>query len=131
MDSNLRDYLETLLFTTCEDEFPEYCYGGEFSASVSEDLSRFDRKSVIKSEVELGIFEKQARGIVGWGNLGPRWPREFAYSRNGHGTGFFDSDDNYTEDQKGKLQDLARSFGEVNLYRHAGPKSTKCKISID
>lgn len=130
MDSNLRDYLETLLFTTCEEEFPEYCYIGEFSASEA-DLKRFDSKAINRSKVELDIFERQARAIVGWGGLGDKWPREFAYSRNGHGTGFFDSDDSYTEDQKDKLQDLARSFGEVYVGKHAGPKSTKCKISID
>lgn len=130
MDSNLRDYLETLLFTTCEDEFPEYCYSGEFSAS-NEDLKRFDRKSIAKSEAELALFERFSRSIVGWNGLGNKWPREFAYSRNGHGTGFFDSDDSYTEDQKDKLQDLARSFGETYINKYAGVKSIKCKISID
>ena len=130
MDNNLRDYLETLLFTTREDEFPEYCYSGQFWASGN-DIKRFTAKSINTAEVELVIFERLARPIVGWGGLGPKWPSEFAYSRNGHGTGFFDSDDDYTQEQMDKLQDLARSFGEVNLYKHAGPKSTKCKISID
>jgi len=130
MDSNLRDYLETLLFTTCEEEFPEYCYSGEFSAS-NEDLKRFDSKAINRSKVELDIFERQARAIVGWGGLKDSWPRDFAYSRNGHGTGFFDRDELYTEEQRDKLQDLARSFGETYVNKYAGPKSTKCKIAID
>lgn len=130
MDSILRDYLETLLFTTCEDDFPEFSYSGEFSASVT-DISRFNEKSIIRSEAELRIFERQARAIVGHGGLQDSWPREFAYSRNGHGTGFFDSDDDYTEEQKDKLQDLACSFGEVYLFKYAGVRSTKCKIGIE
>lgn len=129
MDSNLRDYLETLLFTTCEEEFPEYCYSGEFSAS-NEDLARFDKRSINRSEVELNIFERQARAIVGYSGLQDSWPRDFAYSRNGHGTGFFDRK-GYTDDQQDKLQDLARSFGEVYVGKYAGVKSTKCKITID
>lgn len=128
MEETLKDYLETLLFTTMEDDFPEYCYSGEFRAS-KQDLARFRNKDLIRSETELDIFQKQARSIVGY-NLGPSWPREFAYSRNGHGTGFFDSDDDYTEDQRKKLQDLARSFGEVHLFKLASSKSTKCKIGI-
>lgn len=126
----LREYLETLLFTTSEDEFPEYCYSGEFSAS-NEDISRFDSQAINRSKVELDVFERQARGIVGWGVLKDSWPRDFAYSRNGHGTGFFDRDELYTKEQRDKLQDLAASFGEVYVVKHKGPKSLKCKIAID
>lgn len=41
---------------------------------------------------------------------------EFWLSRNGHGSGFFDSD--YVEDQetRDKLQQMAKSFGEKDMY---------------
>lgn len=39
----------------------------------------------------------------------------FWLSRNGHGSGFFDSE-HFSNDTRDKLQESARKFGECNLY---------------
>ena len=92
-----------------------YCEAIEFTDSykLSDDYIGFSTEFVDKQRVELAEFldnpeveravdTRGLRGVV----------HDFWYTRNGHGTGFWDGD--YEEGHA--LTDIAHSFGEVYTY---------------
>lgn len=107
-------YITALFWTTNEEEFPEYCYQGEFSIS-SNDTDRLSGDTLIRIIDDCIKFEECAE-IMFDATPGDcsQHGHDFALSRNGHGAGFFDRGYGPVGDV---LQELAKSFGEFNLYK--------------
>ena len=109
IDDIVDDYIETMFFTSEPDEGIELD-----SDDLSEDdLSEDDLKE-IKNDIEY--FVKIANQYDDLDGLKPEQiGGNFWYSRNGHGTGFFDRD--YLEDDiKDSLQKISELMGEATLY---------------
>lgn len=59
IDSDLFEAVETVLFFTNEDEFPEYCYSGKFSIT-NDDVEKFDDKSLQRLQTAVDAFLNEA-----------------------------------------------------------------------
>lgn len=59
INSDLFEAVQTILFCTSEDEFPEYCYSGEFSITNA-DVERFDAESLQKLQNSIDAFLNEA-----------------------------------------------------------------------
>lgn len=123
LDTFTRAYIECLLFTTNEDDFPEYCYSGEFSAG-EEDFKRFSQVDLASMQAECRLFQRFNRDLLAHAGDEEQNGRDFAYTRNGHGVGFWDR--GYDKEVAEGLSQSARSFGEVYLY-----KKSKGKIGVE
>jgi hypothetical protein len=119
-DQRLADYLEGYFlavgFTStdyhgepifpCSGEFSDYYDGADIRAKIDGSQigdffsSAFDFFSTV-------INSDSAQDCTDWRVFGAN----FHYSRNGHGTGFFDSE----LKNRDYLQDLAKKFGELEL----------------
>lgn len=59
IDSDLFEAVQTVLFCSPEDEFPEYCYSGEFSIT-NDDVERFDAESLQRLQNSIDAFLNEA-----------------------------------------------------------------------
>ena len=94
-----------------------YCEAIEFTDSheLSDDYIDFSPEFVTKQKAELAKFldNPEVKRAVDTNGLRVV-VHDFWYTRNGHGTGFWDCD--YEEGVGKVLTDIAHSFGEVNTY---------------
>lgn len=116
IDRMVRQYLETALWSSNDESTPQ----GGVPLDRNYEISDISKESVERAKADCQKFYDQAEVILGKNGdeiisldetkLG----HDFWLSRNRHGAGFFDAD--YLDDEmKDALQDLAESFGEVNL----------------
>ncbi len=107
MDNRIiTQYLATALWSSSGDD------GESFDTRYN--ISDISRDSYLQVEADCKKFLELA------GDLLKNWDAEqighdFWLSRNGHGTGFFDRTELADKETRDKLQDIARSFGEVNV----------------
>lgn len=114
LDSFTRGYITCLLFTTNEDEFPEYCYSGEFGI-CDEDIERFSIESLNKIKQDCLDFQEKHAILLKQAGSDEENGIDLAYSRNGHGTGYFDRD--YDEEIREQLQEICRRLPERYLWK--------------
>lgn len=115
VDYFLRGYLDCALFTT--DENPPYGQDYVESGRAAEMYSALPAEFIEQAKADCLRFQ-QANGALlesAFEYDGEIAGHSFWYSRNGHGTGFFDRDDEYPDGVADKLQDAAEAFGEHNL----------------
>lgn len=106
MDAMTQGYVETLLFT----EAPEETIRGHYEEG---DLLRQFSARIPKATVEAASSACAAFCARVGVDLSNDWRAGslFAYSRNGHGVGFFDDSEGYPTEWQG----VASSFGPVYL----------------
>lgn len=117
LDPFVRAYLHALAFTEDphppQGEYPEPDYRREFG-----------RDLIARAVRECAEFETRARAILAELGIDPDtmdWDhaaRDFWYTRNGHGCGFWDGD--WDEPLATRLTDLAHGYGEVAVDRYRG-----------
>ena len=120
-DSELSDFVEAYLlavgFTATNfDGEPIFPCQGEFSDSydwgeVAEKIEPQELNSFIGSAVDFFCLAKNS-GLVRIDEDMQAFGANFHFSRNGHGTGFWDSD----HPHKSELQAMAKTFGGLELY---------------
>jgi hypothetical protein len=118
LDEFTKSYIEAALWSTNDEsdqsggEPLDKNYGRENIApetlkAMAQDCLRFQQENAEDlAQYDLGHSEWSAAEQGG---------HDFWLSRNGHGAGFFDRD-SLPEDVRDRLQDVARRWGEVNLY---------------
>jgi hypothetical protein len=115
VDSFTWAYISALFWTTDGNEFPEYCYSGEFSIT-EEDAMRLSGDTLIKIIEDCNNFQEKNKGleIANQDQAG----HDFALSRNGHGTGFNDRPECVYGKKYGEyLHNRAKALGEFHLYK--------------
>ncbi len=110
-------YLETALWSSTHytEEDPDADIPMDEVASIED----FSPEALEKSITDINNFLKLAKeqlgeeavNVMDAGSLG----HNFWLTRNGHGAGFWDSDD-YTEEVGKILSDISTTFGNVDLY---------------
>lgn len=105
MDNELRQYLETALWSSVGDN------GDPLDKNYSTD--DIDSESVAKAQVQLKEFINKAGDLLNDLDL-TDVAHDFWLTRNRHGVGFWDGD--YSDEIGKKLTDLSHEFGEVDLY---------------
>ena len=92
-------YLQALDFTLPEDIEEDEGFSEELLAKAKDDCEKFFHACEDFGEATLDQ--------VGM---------DFWYTRNGHGVGFWDRPELYGIDNAEKLSEIARGFGECNVY---------------
>jgi hypothetical protein len=116
LESFCQAYLLAVGFTATSSEGePLFPCQGEFSDSydwqeIAETIDQQELNSFIGSAVDFYFRAKSQKLIEPKEDL-DRLGANFHFSRNGHGTGFWDSDHKH----KQKLQELAKTYGEQEL----------------
>lgn len=106
-------YITTLFWCTSEDEFPEYCYSGEFSIT-EEDAERLSVGTLETIIDDCASFQNSCAELLEQtGASDFRNGGDFALTRNRHGAGFWDR--GYGESGT-KLTKMSRPYGEFYLY---------------
>lgn len=126
IDQFIFSYIQALLWTSNEDEFPEYCYSGEFSISI-EDVERISPDTLDRIIKDCAAFEDAVESaLANWtgedANIDQidsyKAGHDFALTRNGCGSGFWDRDaDVYGVEPRDTMNRIAKSFPEFNLYK--------------
>ena len=103
-----RGYIEAMFFTADEE------LGGISFADMP-------RETVVKILDDCGLFQDTAEELLGWAYGRDYTPgqagRDFWFTRNGHGVGFWDRDVLEKYGLGELLSQEARGFGETDLYR--------------
>lgn len=111
LDSFVQGYLEAMFFTDCNPDEPELADMG-FSdldpLSLEEAIAECGRfthlaKTLLPQAYDCTDYDEQAAG------------RDFWYTRNGHGVGFWDRDQ-LPKELGRSLSALARKFGNIDAY---------------
>lgn len=107
----LRGYLECAIFADLPEE-----YIGEFS---SEDIAK---ESLEEARKDVDQFKSKSVELLKEMDKDTlnRAGMDFWYSRNGHGTGFFDREELYGKEVSEKLQETSESFPTKNLFVEDG-----------
>jgi hypothetical protein len=109
MNPNLRQYLETALWSTTDNSTPS---GGE-PLDKNYSVDDIAPEAIEQASADWESFVKQAGSFLDDLDL-TDVAHDFWLTRNRHGAGFWDGD--YEEGIGKKLTDLAHTFGEVDLY---------------
>ena len=106
-------YVAALLWSTALDDSVNF-------DDIARDITDFEPAAVARIEAECQSFVTQA------GNLIPeehysQAGHDFALTRNGHGTGFWDRTEIYGgQDKANTLTNLANTFKVINLFTNDG-----------
>lgn len=117
LDAFTQGYIEALFFTEEEalGQYAENAYG--FRDLAPETLARIMRDHAAFQATEAwGLYEASANE-ESWGSLDDdddHAGRDFWYTRNGHGCGFWDGD--WPEPYATALTDVAKAFGACEVY---------------
>jgi hypothetical protein len=109
LDAFARNYITAAFFTDSADELRD----ATFADLAPETLAKM-LQDCVDFEAQTADIRKE---------MGSRWDaetagRDFWYTRNGHGCGFWDGD--WPEPYAKQLSDTAHAFGEVDLYHSGG-----------
>lgn len=119
----VKSYLSTASWVTCE--------SGENTEFTKEaiQIAKEDCEKLIKKVIDRFGEEKGTELLTIPGNdLTYLAPHDFFLTRNGHGTGFWDREDIYGEDEAKILTDISGEMGEVDVFHVKGKKS---KLTFD
>jgi len=112
LSPDVRSYLETVLWSS-NDESDEA--GGE-PLDKNYDVTDFSAEAVTKAKADVNSFFMKAGDLVTDFDS-TSVAHNFWLTRNGHGAGFWDTPENWGgEENAKKLTDLAKKFGELNVY---------------
>lgn len=118
LDTFTRAYLHAMYFTENPDPHPGECpepeYGRMFSREVLEDAIR-DCDQFRAGET-WQAFPNPLQALSTDRHAGT----DFWYTRNGHGTGFWDRKDEWPNPWGERLTDAAHAFGEYNVEYRRG-----------
>jgi hypothetical protein len=112
MDKFTEAYITTAYFTETDNSEPS----GGHPLDKNYTLEELDANAFVEMLADCRDFQKKYRHIydeAGWSD--EEAGKDFWLSRNGHGTGFFDSDGK-DETVREYLQNVSRSYGEYSLY---------------
>lgn len=105
----LREGLETETHT---DDHPDHAHEPLFT---NHNLHDIHPDLVADTHYQTQQFQNEAGNDLHYDSHG--WaPSHFFYTRNGHGTGFWDHDNYYGADESQRLTDLAHGYGGHRLY---------------
>lgn len=106
-------YIVALFWMTPEDEFPEYCYSGEFSIS-EEDAERLAPETLHKIIEDCQVFQDGNELALAEAGDDEQNGHDFALTRNRSGVGFWDR--GYEKEIGDALTTSSHQFGEFSLY---------------
>lgn len=103
-------YLEAMCFT----DLPEEEVGpGVFMLETTEWSEKFSEHLLLKSIAACSTFLLKAYGLIPEKRM-EEAGRDFWYTRNGHGCGFWESE--WDSDHGNELNDLSEEFGQTDMY---------------
>lgn len=128
LDSFTQGYIEAAFFTECEPGTTADTWDTETQSSLPGDMTVNDLapETLAAMKEDCAAFQELAKvDLEKAYDYAPadydanRAGNDFWYTRNGHGTGFWDRGlgDLRTETVGGRLSRDAKSFGECSLYR--------------
>lgn len=112
MDEFTRGFITCLFFTSDEEDFPEYCYGGEFSISDDE-VELLDKEDLNKVIQLCNKFQKDNKDLLEQAGDDFQNGCDLVYGLGGHGVGFLDR--GYGE--VGETLDNNIPYSPIYLYR--------------
>lgn len=112
MNEFLRGALTCLFFTSDEEDFPEYCYSGEFSIN-QDDIDLLDKEDLDKLSKICDKFQEKWKDLLDQAGDDFQNGCDFIYELGGHGVGFQDRGYGETGDKLSNL--IPRS--PIYLYR--------------
>ena len=112
----LQQYMETALWSSTDDDDVPLDKNYSLFRLHIDDISKETKKGML---ADCQAFYDQNKAI-----LDDHWPadqagHEFWLTRNGHGSGFYDSSYG-TDESREALTEACKKFGEVNLYVQRG-----------
>lgn len=110
MDTFTHAYLTAALFTDCPDGFVG---AGEFQEADPWTIANLDLESLHTAETDCLRFQTAYADLIA--DDVEHAGRDFWYTRNGHGCGFWDGD--WPEDVGDCLTDAAQQYPQVTLYQ--------------
>jgi hypothetical protein len=110
LDDFLRQYLETAVWTTMDDE------GNPIDREYSAD--DFSREAVKKARKDAVSFIKENKALLDLVGDYEQHGHDFWLTRNRHGAGFWDR--GYSKEIGDRLTKSAHVYGEVNVYVSRG-----------
>lgn len=114
----VNSYLQTAAWVTCESgENQEFTKAGK--AKAADICSEF----IDKVFAEFSIEDAERLLNIGGHDLLYLAGHDLFLTQNRHGSGFWDKDEYYGEEEAKKLTEIAHSIGEVNCYHIRGGKS--------
>lgn len=116
LDAFTRGYIEAMFFTECNEDNPDLVDGAvpdlapSALASIHADCEAFCQTGAFQFAmwlrvIELATFDDEQAG------------RDFWFTRNGHGVGFWDRDAKVYGTAQDALSEAAQAIGETYLYR--------------
>lgn len=112
------DYLTTAAWVTCESG-----ENTDFTKEAKESAKQECLKFIGAVIWEFGKDKANELLTVAGNDLGYLAPYCFFLNRNGHGTGFWDRENEFGENEANLLSEISKAFGESNCYHIRGNKS--------
>ena len=119
----VNDYLHTAAWVTCE--------SGEYRDFTMEAKKTAEKDCLAFIQLVMAEFgEDKANELltIPANDLTYLAPHCFFLNRNGHGSGFWDRENEFGENEAKKLSELSKAMKESNCYHVRGPKS---KLTFD
>lgn len=112
----LRGYVEAALFSTNDESTPS---GGR-PLDDTYSIDDVDDDTLARMAHECAAFQCQVESVLQWCDADDEQAgRDFWFTRNGHGVGYWETDRGYDAERGEYLTRVANAYGEVNLC--AGP----------
>ena len=120
VDTFTWSYITALFWTTSENEFPEYCYSGEFGINEGDAL-RLTSETLTRIIDDCGDFQDKVAAVLGDDAAAQinaeQAGHDFAMERNGCGVGFWDRDVSvYGDRARDVMHDIAQTYNEFELH---------------
>ena len=106
-----KGYIDALLWSSVNNDAEDEQYFDE----LANGYENFDAESQERIDKDCKDFLKKALKFIPENSF-DQAGHDFALTRNEHGTGFWDREDEYGQDAAEKLNTIAASFGEVYLF---------------
>ena len=106
-----KGYIDALLWSSVNNDAEEEQYFDELANGYED----FDVESQERIDKDCKDFLEKALKFIPEDSF-EQAGHDFALTRNDHGAGFWDREDEYGQDAAEKLNILATSFGEVYLF---------------
>lgn len=131
LDEFTEGFITCLFFTSSEEEFPEYCYGGEFNVGDS-DIKRLTKDSLNRIVALCSKFQEGNKELLDQAGNPTQNGMDYCYTLGGHGVGFLDRayDEGYSKEVAKALKEAAGYRPPCLIKQSKTNRSTKCKIEV-